>query len=150
MYNVPGQLYSLLAQHKDLIYSGAGSVLCSLSNGVSAQGEGALFSPDHADYDAADELRGLPSFTGVSYDPDTGLVVSADQAELALDQEKVTIGRPEKGWTGKMRNFDSTDLNFRVTDVMQDRTIGGYRIVLEILKASGAGRRIRRTGEGGV
>lgn len=109
-----------------------------------------MLPTDDAAYDAADELRGLPSFIGICYDPETGLAVSADQAELALDQDKVTIGRPVKGWTGKMRNFDGTDLNFRVLDVLQDRTVGVYRLQLEILKSTGLGRRIVRSGEGGV
>jgi len=148
--NAPGQLFTLLKQHKDLIYSGAGSVLCTLSSGSSSIGEGAFLSPDDSSYDASDELRGIPSFIGVSYAPDTGLMISADQAELALDQDKVTIGRPVKGWTGKLRNLDETDLNFRIVEVMQDRTIGGYRLRLEILKSAGTGRRIMRSGEGGV
>lgn len=146
----PGQIFTMLAQHKDLIYSGAGSVLCSLSDGTTSLGGGAMLPTDDAAYDAADELRGLPSFIGICYDPETGLAVSADQAELALDQDKVTIGRPVKGWTGKMRNFDGTDLNFRVLDVLQDRTVGAYRLQLEILKSTGLGRRIVRSGEGGV
>lgn len=148
--NVPGQLFTLLKQHKDLIYSGAGSVLCSLSNGTSSIGEGALLSSDNPLYDAADELRGIPSFIGVSCDAVTGMMISCDQAELALDQDKVTIGRPEKGWTGKMRNIDDTDLDFTILEVMQDRTIGGYRLRLEIRKPAGAGRRIMRSGASGV
>lgn len=150
----PGSLFDLFqGGHKDLIYSGAGSVLCSLINTLptpQSQGLGAMLPPDDELYDSSDALRGIPSFTGQGYDPETGLTVSADSAEIAIDTSKITIGRPVKGWTGKMRNIDGTDLDFKVLDVMQDRTLGVYRIRLSILKATGTGRRINRAGVGGV
>ena len=102
-------------------------------------------------YDADDVLRGIPSFTGAAYDPDTGLMISADQAELGITQASVaSVGRPVEGWTGTMRNLDGTDLSFRVAEVLQDRTVGVYRMKLEILKPAGEGRRIRRAGESGI
>ena len=147
----PGAIYDLLkGGHLDLIYQGAGSVLCSLSDGTSSIGEGALLPDTDPNYDPEDELRGIPSFTGAVYDPATGLMISCDQAELSVTQASVTIGRPVDGWTGALRNLDGTDLNFKVAEAMQDRTIGAYRLKLEILKSAGEGRRIIRTGEGGV
>jgi len=149
--NTPGGIYELLKSHKDLIYSGAGSVLCSFTNKeAQSQGVGALLDSEDPAYDASDSLRGIPSFTGISYDAETGLVVSIDQAEIGVDQAKFTIGRPVKGWTGKMRNLDGTDLTFKVLDVMQDRTVGVFRIRLSVMKDAGQGRRINRAGEGGV
>lgn len=152
MLGAPGQIYSdLLGGHLDLIYAGAGSVLCSLTNASAlSQGIGAMLPVDDENYDAEDELRGLPSFTGISYDPDTGLVVSVDQAEIAIAQKLITVGRPEKGWSGSMKNMDGTTLNFRILDVMQDRTLGVFRIKCTVLKDTGKGRRINRAGEGGV
>jgi hypothetical protein len=150
MIGNPGSVFDLVKVHAPAIYSGAGSVLCSLNNGTTGIGEGALLPTDDPNYDADDELRGIPSFTGVTYDPETGMMVSADQAELGVSQEAVTIGRPIKSWTGQMRNLDGTDLDFTVLEVMQDRTVGVYRLRLEVRKASGRGRRIIRSGEGGV
>lgn len=148
---VPGHIYELVKSHKDLIYSGAGSVLCQFSTPLGAsQGSGAMLPTDDEEYDATDELRGLPSFIGLSYDPETGMAVSADQAEIAVDAAKLTLGRPVKGWTGAFRNIDGTDLSFRIVDVMQDRTLGTYRIRVEVLKPTGTGRVIVRSGEGGV
>lgn len=149
--NTPGAIYDQLrGGHATLIYEGAGSVLCSLSDGTSAIGEGAMLPTDDPSYDASDVLRGLPSFTGASYDSDTGLMVSADQAEIGVLQSSVTLGRPEAGWMCTMRNFDGTDVTYRIFDVLQDRTLGAYRLKLEISKATGTGRRIERAGEGGV
>lgn len=148
---VPGQIFELVKSHKDFIYSGAGSLPCQFTDSKGdSQGAGAMLPEDDEAYDASDSLRGIPSFIGLSYDPDTGVPVSADQAELAVDAAKLTLGRPVKGWTGKMRNIDGTDLSFTVSDVMQDRTLGVYRIRLSILKATGTGRRIVRSGDGGV
>lgn len=149
--DAPGAIYDLLSGgHLDLVYQGVGSVLCSLNDGTSAIGEGAMLPDTDPSYDATDVLRGLPSFTGASYDPDTGLMISADQAELGVTQASVTIGRPVEGWTGALRNLDGTDLLFRVAEVLQDRTVGAYRMKLEILKAAGEGRRINRAGDSGI
>ena len=150
MIGTPGSINELLKVHVPAIYAGAGSVLCSLSDGASAQGEGAMLPIDDPAYDAEDVLRGLPSFTGASYDPESGMMVSADQAEIGIAQSDVTIGRAKKGWTGSLRNLDETDLRFTVLDVMQDRTVGVYRLKLEIGKDVGRGRKINRSGEGGV
>ena len=151
MIGVPGGIFDLIKAHKPELYSGAASVLCSLTTPASvSQGAGAMLPTDDPEYDADDQLRGIPSFTGVSYDPETGCVVSVDQAELGIDGAKITLGRPVKGWTGKLRNLDGTDLNFRILEVMQDRTLDVFRLRLEILKPAGLGRRIRRNGEGGV
>ena len=109
-----------------------------------------MLSPSDPSYDAGDVLRGIPSFTGIMSDPEPGGFITADQAELSVSQEDVTLGRPDEGWTGKLRNIDGTDLSFRVQTVMQDRTIGAYRLKLEILKAAGVGRKIVRIGEGGI
>jgi len=146
-----GNIFDMLAGgHLNLIYQGAGSVLCSLSNGTSSIGGGALLPTDDPSYDAADELRGIPSFTGAVLDPETGVLISCDQAEIGVTQSSVTIGRPVDTWTGALRNLDGTDLAFRVAEVMQDRTIGAYRLKLEILKPAGQGRRIKRAGPSGV
>ncbi|MFI4894429.1 MAG: hypothetical protein ACIAQ0_13520 [Phycisphaerales bacterium JB058] len=109
-----------------------------------------MLPSDDEDYDATDELRGVPSFTGLTYDPETGLPVSADQAEICVATDNISIGRPVKGWTGSMRNVDDTDLDFKVLDVMQDRTIGVMRMRLSVRKSAGTGRVIDRAGIGGV
>jgi hypothetical protein len=146
-----GNIFDMLAGgHLDLIYQGAGSTMCSLSNGTDSIGEGALLPTDDPSYDAADVLRGIPSFTGAVLDPETGVMISCDQAEVGVTQASVSIGRPVEGWTGALRNMDGTDLAFRVAEVMQDRTIGAYRIKLEILKPAGQGRRIKRAGPSGI
>ena len=152
MLGTPGGIYDLLnGGHLDLIYSGAGSVLCALTNTVAGtQGYGAMMGTEDPEYDSSDVLRGLPSFTGMSYDAETGLMVSVDQAEIGVPVGNITIGRPIKGWTGKMRNLDGSDIDFRVLDVMQDRTLGVFRIRLSILKAAGLGRRVDRAGVSGV
>lgn len=105
---------------------------------------------DDENYDASDALRGIPSFIGMDFDASTGMMISADKAEISIDMDRITIGRPEKGWSGEFRNIDGTDLRFRITDVMEDRTVGVFRMPVEILKSAGKGRKINRAGEGGI
>ena len=115
MNNVPGYLYTLLAQHKDLIYSGAGSVLCSLSNGVSAQGEGALLSTDHVDYDEIQNFYNLIKGDG------------ADQNDL---QEKIFGGLLEDD---VVRAVEALPEDFRTVVILSDLEGLSYEEIAEFI-----------------
>jgi hypothetical protein len=79
----------------------------------------------------SDELKGVPSFIGLQIIAEDQAKIN-DSAEIALDHQDITIGVPKRGWKISVENTNDGQMyDFAIKDVLDDKTTGLYRIMLE-------------------
>jgi len=117
--------FDLLKRDKGLLFkNNPFSVPCILSNGINTQ----------------NDLKCIGNYIGIQLNS-TGASTINDSAEATLNVDDVKIGRPQAGWTISFipQNTKETDtntemINFKIDYVMEDRTIGVYKLSLSLLK----------------
>jgi hypothetical protein len=133
--------FDLLKRDKGLLFkSNPFSIPCILSNGTDTQGKNSLLDPTDPNYDPTDTLKCVSNYIGIQLNS-TGASTINDSAEATLNTDDVKIGRPQAGWTISFvpQNTKDTDINteminFKIDYVMEDRTVGVYKLSLSLLK----------------
>jgi len=141
-----GAGFDLIKNHQNglLIDGSPFSVRCILEDTAgNKQGEGATLPEDNENYDAADELRGLPDQIGLALDAE-GLPIMADSAEFFLNMNSVTLGVVKENWKLTFWNYEGSK-EYRISSVARDKTLGVYRLELQLRKAAKKGAKISRT-----
>jgi hypothetical protein len=115
--------FDLLRRDKNLVVSNnLFSVPCLLSNGTEEQ-----------------ETRCIGNFIGIQNIIDernsSSIAVINDSAEACINYDDVTIGRIKENWTLSFIQGGTNEvITFRIDNVMEDRTMGVYRLKLSLLK----------------
>ncbi|MDD2839819.1 MAG: hypothetical protein PHY80_01675 [Rickettsiales bacterium] len=136
--------FDLLKRDKGLLFkNNPFSVPCILSNGTEIQGKNSLLDPTDLNYDSADVLKCISNYIGIQLNSETKTSVINDSSEATLNIDDVKIGRPQASWTisfipqnTQETNTDTNMINFKIDYVMEDRTIGVYKLSLSLLKDS--------------
>lgn len=117
--------FDLLKRDKGLLFkNNPFSVPCVLSNGINTQ----------------NDLKCISNYIGIQLNS-TGASTINDSSEATLNTDDVKIGRPQAGWiisfvpqNTKDTNTNTEMINFKIDYVMEDRTIGVYKLSLSLLK----------------
>ncbi|HSQ97360.1 MAG TPA: hypothetical protein VLL98_01430 [Rickettsiales bacterium] len=136
--------FDLLKRDKGLLFkNNPFSVPCILSNGTETQGKNSLLDPTDLNYDPTDVLKCIANYIGIQLNTENKTSIINDSAEATLNIDDVKIGRPQAGWIISFvpQNTQETDtntdmINFKIDYVMEDRTIGVYKLSLSLLKDS--------------
>jgi hypothetical protein len=136
--------FDLLKRDKGLLFkNNPFSVPCILSNGTETQGKNSLLDPTDLNYDPTDVLKCIGNYIGIQLNSENKTSIINDSAEATLNIDDVKIGRPQAGWiisfvpqNTKETNTDTDMINFKIDYVMEDRTIGVYKLSLSLLKDS--------------
>ncbi|HSQ97117.1 MAG TPA: hypothetical protein VLL98_00155 [Rickettsiales bacterium] len=136
--------FDLLKRDKGLLFkNNPFSVPCILSNGTEIQGKNSLLDPTDLNYDQTDILKCIGNYIGIQLNTENKTSIINDSAEATLNIDDVKIGRPQAGWTisfvpqnTKNTNINTEMINFKIDYVMEDRTIGVYKLSLSLLKDS--------------
>jgi len=136
--------FDLLKRDKGLLFkNNPFSVPCILSNRTETQGKNSLLDPTDLNYDSTDVLKCIGNYIGIQLNTENKTSVINDSAEATLNIDDVKIGRPQAGWTisfvpqnTQETNTDTDMVNFKIDYVMEDRTIGVYKLSLSLLKDS--------------
>jgi hypothetical protein len=105
---------------KQLITNNLFSVPCVISNGTEEQ-----------------ETRCLGNFIGlqITSEGSNNIAVINDTSEACINYDDITIGRPKANWTlSFIQGGTDKMINFRIDNVMEDKTMGVYRLKLSLLK----------------
>ena len=141
--------FDLLKRDKGLLFrNNPFSVPCILSNGTEIQGKNSLLDPTDLNYDLTDVLKCIGNYIGIQLNSENKTSIINDSAEATLNVDDVKIGRPQAGWTisfipqnikkidDQETNTNTNMINFKIDYVMEDRTIGVYKLSLSLLKDS--------------
>ncbi|HSQ97267.1 MAG TPA: hypothetical protein VLL98_00940 [Rickettsiales bacterium] len=136
--------FDLLKRDKGLLFrNNPFSVTCILSNGTEIQGKNSLLDSTDLNYDPTDILKCIGNYIGIQLNTENKTSIINDSSEATLNIDDVKIGRPQAGWTISFvpQNTQETDtntdmINFKIDYVMEDRTIGVYKLSLSLLKDS--------------
>jgi hypothetical protein len=115
--------FDLLRRDKNFVISNnLFSVPCTISNCTDEQ-----------------KTRCVGNFIGIQNITDernnTSIAVINDSAEACINYDDVTIGRIKENWTLSFVQGGTDEvISFRVDNVVEDRTVGVYRLKLSLLK----------------
>jgi len=120
--------FDLLKRDKGLLFkNNPFSVPCVLSNGIDTQ----------------NDLKCIGNYIGIQLNSTDRTTIINDSAEATLNVDDVKIGRPQAGWiisfipqNTQETNINTDMVNFKIDYVMEDRTIGVYKLSLSLLKDS--------------
>jgi hypothetical protein len=116
--------FDLLKRDKKLfLTNNLFSVPCILSNGAETE-----------------ETRCIGNFIGLQIITDkssnsNSIAVINDTCEACMSCDDITIGKVKENWTLSFRQGGTDEtINFRIDNVIEDRTTGVYRLKLSLLK----------------
>jgi hypothetical protein len=114
--------FNLLKRDKKLfLTNNLFSVPCVISNGAEAE-----------------ETRCVGNFIGIQTMTNGGnnqIALMNDSSEACVNYDDITIGRIKENWTlSFMQGGTNETIAFRIDNVMEDRTMGVYRLKLSLLK----------------
>jgi hypothetical protein len=112
----------ILAADRASIFNGVGSVPCTLTN-LSG---------------TTQELRCIGDFVGAVLNPISGVYEMNDSSECCINYRDVYLGEIKANWQLSFLQPGTNELiNFKVDNVMVDRTLGLYKLKISILKPGG-------------
>jgi hypothetical protein len=111
-----------LNRDKAAIFTGVGSVPCILTN----------------TNNETQEVRCIGDFVGAILNPISGAYEMNDSSECCIDYQSVTIGEIKENWRLSFKQAGTGEImDFKVDNVMFDRTLGLYRLKISLLKQGG-------------
>jgi hypothetical protein len=113
--------FDLLKRDKNLVISNnLFSVPCVIANNTEEQ-----------------ETRCIGNFIGIQNitENNNSIAVINDNCEACINYDDITIGRIKENWTlSFIQGGTNETITFRIDNVMEDRTMGVYRLKLSLLK----------------